>query len=202
MKNIRFHGLFIGLVATMLLGGCSSVAKIVFGIKELKAYDQRTVDSFLEESQRRMACIQIVATSNQVDSTIRLDPDSNMMQHRAQPVQILYFEGDSLLFYHINCYTQNGFLSFDWNNYGSFNSFPPKPSIVADTHKCMTMENFRAIYPEITSTTNYTVVIIWSNLLRKVSQKAVATVADNINNRDDCSVVLINTDHWWVDYLN
>lgn len=39
-------------------------------------------------------------------------------------------------------------------------------------------------------------------MLRKVSRKAVKTVADNIRDHSDCTVVLVNTDRWWIHYLN
>lgn len=186
----------------VLLSGCSSIAKTVFGIEELREFDSKRVESFLTESQNTIDCTQIVATEDQVDSMIRLDLDSNMMQHRAQPVQVLYFDNDSLAFYHINCYTQSGFMSFDWNNYGSFDSFPPTPGVVEDIHGSMALDKYRAIFPDLKTETRYTIIILWSNMLRKVSRKAVKTVADNIRGHSDCAVVLVNTDRWWIHYLN
>lgn len=198
----RIFVIVILCISVVAISSCSSIAKMVFGIEELKQFDSKRVDSFLAESQNTIYCSQIVATKEQVDSIIRLDLDSNMMQHRAQPVQILYFSGDSLVFYHINCYTQSGFMSFDWNNYGSFDSFPPSPDIVEDIHGSMSLNKYRAVFPKIEAKTQYTIIIIWSNMIQNVSRKAVETVANNIKRRSDCMVTLINTDKWWVDYLN
>lgn len=193
----------IGLcIIAVMLSCCSSIAKSVLGIEEIKDFDINRVNLFLDESQNIVKCNQIVATKEQVDSIIRLDLDSTMMQHRAQPVQVLYFAGDLLVFYHINCYTQSGFMSFDWNNYGSFDSFPPSPDIVEDIHGSMSLDKYRGVFPELGIETQYTIIILWSNMLQKVSRKAVETVANNIKGRSDCMVTLINTDKWWVDYLN
>lgn len=199
MRVPRFLLLFAIL---LLLSGCSMMAKAVFGIDEIKKVDNKRIEAFLIESQRTIPCTQIVASTTQVDSIIRLDLDSNQMQHRAQPVQVLYFDDDSLIFWHINCYTQSGFLSYDWNNRGSFDHFPPSPTVVEDSHHSMTLNRYRTIIPELKSTTRYTVIVQWCNVLPKVSNKAVKAVATNSKGRDDCTVYLLNADRWWVDYLN
>jgi hypothetical protein len=48
----------------------------------------------------------------------------------------------------------------------------------------------------------YTVLILWSNVLRKVSAKAVDVVVDNVAGRNDCTVWLVNIDKWMVNYMN
>ena len=175
---------------------------MAFGIDEVRAFDEARVESFLDECHVAMDCMQIVATTEQSDRLIRLDGDSSMMQHRGQPVQVMCFDGDSLVFYHVQCYTQSGFLRFDWNNYGSFATFPPSPSVVADPHGTLTLGNLQGIFPDLASSTRFTVVILWCDVLRRVSRKAVETVAANVGSRPDVTVWLVNTDHWWVDYMN
>ena len=197
--------IIVGILLSSLLltAGCSLIVKTAFGIDEIKEYRDTEVQSFLVESQRKVSCRQIVASIGQQDSLIRLDLDSTMMQHRGQPVQILYFDGDSLLFYHINCYTQSGLFQFNWNNYHSFDHFPPSPTVVVPHNKeSMTLSNYTRILPSLKSFRRYTVLILWSNVTRKVSAKAVDAVATNIQGRNDCSLWLVNTDQWWVNYLN
>ena len=197
--------IIVGILLSSLLltAGCSLIVKTAFGINEIKEYRDTEVQSFLVESQRKVSCRQIVASIGQQDSLIRLDLDSTMMQHRGQPVQILYFDGDSLLFYHINCYTQSGLFQFNWNNYHSFDHFPPSPTVVVPHNKeSMTLSNYTRILPSLKPFRRYTVLILWSNVTRKVSAKAVDAVATNIQGRNDCSLWLVNTDQWWVNYLN
>ena len=190
------------LSALLFVSGCSSVAKAVFGIEEIKEFSAERVDSFFEYSHSLLSCSQWVATKEQQDSLLRLDLDSTMMQHRGQPVQILYFDGDSLIFYHISCYTQKGLFRADWNTYGSFDHFPPQPTVVPDPHAAMSLSSYARHLPGLGRNSRYTVVIIWSNILRRMSEKAVRAVADNIRNHDEVSVCLVNTDLWWVQYLN
>lgn len=197
--------IIVGILLSSLLltAGCSLIVKTAFGIDEIKEYRDTDVQSFLVESQRKVSCRQIVASIGQQDSLIRLDLDSTMMQHRGQPVQILYFDGDSLLFYHINCYTQSGLFQFNWNNYHSFDHFPPSPTVVVPHNKeSMTLSNYTRILPSLKPFRRYTVLILWSNVARKVSAKAVDAVATNIQGRNDCSLWLVNTDQWWANYLN
>lgn len=197
--------IIVGILLSSLLltAGCSLIVKTAFGIDEIKEYRDTEVQSFLVESQRKVSCRQIVASIGQQDSLIRLDLDSTMMQHRGQPVQILYFDGDSLLFYHINCYTQSGLFQFNWNNYHSFEHFPPSPTVVVPHNKeSMTLSNYTRILPSLKPFRRYTVLILWSNVTRKVSAKAVDAVATNIQGRNDCSLWLVNTDQWWANYLN
>ena len=197
--------IIVGILLSSLLltAGCSLIVKTAFGIDEIKEYRDTDVQSFLVESQRKVSCRQIVASIGQQDSLIRLDLDSTMMQHRGQPVQILYFDGDSLLFYHINCYTQSGLFQFNWNNYHSFDHFPPSPTVVVPHNKeSMTLSNYTRILPSLKPFRHYTVLILWSNVARKVSAKAVDAVATNIQGRNDCSLWLVNTDQWWANYLN
>lgn len=197
--------IIVGILLSSLLltAGCSLIVKTAFGIDEIKEYRDTDVQSFLVESQRKVSCRQIVASIGQQDSLIRLDLDSTMMQHRGQPVQILYFDGDSLLFYHINCYTQSGLFQFNWNNYHSFDHFPPSPTVVVPHNKeSMTLSNYTCILPSLKPSHRYTVLIFWSNVTRKVSAEAVDAVATNIQGRNDCSLWLVNTDQWWANYLN
>lgn len=197
--------IIVGILLSSLLltAGCSLIVKTAFGIDEIKEYRDTEVQSFLVESQRKVSCRQIVASIGQQDSLIRLDLDSTMMQHRGQPVQILYFDGDSLLFFHINCYTQSGLFQFNWNNYHSFDHFPPSPTVVVPHNKeSMTLSNYTRILPSLKPFRRYTVLILWSNVTRKVSAKAVDAVATNIQGRNDCSLWLVNTDQWWANYLN
>ncbi len=197
--------IIVGILLSSLLltAGCSLIVKTAFGIDEIKEYRDTDVQSFLVESQRKVSCRQIVASIGQQDSLIRLDLDSTMMQHRGQPVQILYFDGDSLLFYHINCYTQSGLFQFNWNNYHSFDHFPPSPTVVVPHNKeSMTLSNYTRILSSLKSSRRYTVLILWSNVTRKVSARAVDAVATNIQGRNDCSLWLVNTDQWWANYLN
>ena len=62
------------------------MAKAVFGIDEIKKVDNKRIEAFLIESQRTIPCTQIVASTTQVDSIIRLDLDSTQETRGIQVV--------------------------------------------------------------------------------------------------------------------
>lgn len=190
------------LTGTLLFSGCAPVAKTLLGIREINEFDTELVDSFFKECMDDAIRGRLIASTEQTDNMIRLDIDTTMMHYRAQPVQILYFDGDSLVFYHISCFSQSGLLLLDWNQHGCFDKFPPAPTYVQDTHGSMRLTCYKEIFPQLESETRYSIVIFWCNVIRKASQKAVLSVTSNVTGRDDCSIFLINTDHWWADYLN
>lgn len=199
-KKIPYYVILL-LTGAMLFAGCTAIVKAAFGIREIESFEPADVESLFEECSQYGSCKTIVASTPQVDSMIRLDYDTVMMQHRAQPVQILYFDGDSLVFHHLSCFAQSGALSFDWNHHGYFDHFPPSPSPLYDGNRSMTLSGLAKIFPELNGQPRYTVVIFMCNVMRKVSKGAVSTVASNVTHRNDCNVVLINTDHWWADHM-
>lgn len=177
------------------------MAKAVFGIDEISDYRSERVETFHAEAQRLLPCEMLVSDSAQYARMVRLSvADTDMMQHRAQPVQVLCFDGDSLCFYHISCYAQTGPVSIDWNHYGSFDRFPPAPTVVPDSFGTMTLGRYAAIYPALAAhDKRYTVVVFWTNVLRRVSHKAVEAVARSVRgHKADCRVVLVCSDPFFV----
>ena len=193
--------LFPLVFTLLLLQGCAPLVKAVFGIDEISDYRPERVESFHAEAQRLLPCEMLVSDSAQYARMVRLSvADTDMMQHRAQPVQVLCFDGDSLCFYHISCYAQTGPVSIDWNHYGSFDRFPPAPTVVPDTSGAMTLGRYADIYPALTAhDKRYTVVVFWTNVLRRVSHKAVEAVARSVRGHEaDCRVVLVCSDPFFV----
>lgn len=189
------------ILLAVLLQGCAPMAKAVFGIDEISDYRSERVETFHAEVQQLLPCEMLVSDSAQYARMMRLSvADTDMMQHRAQPVQVLCFDGDSLCFYHISCYAQTGPVSIDWNHYGSFDRFPPAPTVVPNTSGAMTLGRYAAIYPDLTAhDKRYTVVVFWTNVLRRVSHKAVEAVARSIRGHEaDCRVVLVCSDPFFV----
>jgi len=180
------------------------MAKLVFGIDEIKEFREDRCHSFLQEAQQFMPCTQIISDSATYIQAVFMDTtDADMLHHRVQPVQILFFDGDSLIFYHISCYAQSGAFTVDWNHYHSFDRFPPSPNVVPDTAGIMTLGRYSELYPALAPQTRYTVVIFYSNVLRKVSMKAVRAVSGCLKGHEaDCRVVLVNTDQFFTAAFN
>lgn len=194
--------LFLFLLATLLLSGCNSLVGMIVGYKEPTQFNEEDCASFLKESQQALSCSQIISTVDQTNARLSLDTSEAVFHDLYQPVQVLCFDGDSLVSWLVQCYaTKPGRLKVDWNHDGRFNSFPPLPSVnVPFGH--LSLKRHTDIYPTLQSATRYTVLIIYSNILRRVSRQAVEAVAQCLRGHEaETTVFLINTDHWWV-HLN
>lgn len=191
------------LLAILLLSGCNSLVGMIVGYKELSQFNEEDCNSFLNESQQSLPCTQIISTVDQTNARLGLDTNEAVFHDLYQPVQVLCFDGDSLVSWLVQCYaTKPGSLKIDWNHDGRFNSFPPQSSVpIPFGHLSLTRH--RAIYPTLQPATRYTVLIIYTNTMRRVSQRAVEAVAHCLHGHEtETTVTLINTDPWWVHLHN
>lgn len=191
------------LLAILLLSGCNSLVGMIIGYKELSQFNEEDCTSFLTESQQTLPCTQIISTVDQTNARLSLDTNEAVFHDLYQPVQVLCFDGDSLVSWLVQCYaTKPGSLKVDWNHDGRFNSFPPQSSVpIPFGHLSLTRH--RAIYPTLQPATRYTVLIIYTNMMRRVSQRAVEAVAHCLHGHEtETTVTLINTDSWWVHLHN
>lgn len=190
-------------LATLFLTGCNSLVGMMVGYKELTQFNESDCISFLNESRQKFDCKQIISTVDQTNAVLSLDTAAEVFHDLYQPVQVLCFDGDSLVSWLVQCYaTKPGSLKIDWNHDGRFNQFPPYASVpVPFGH--LRLSHFQTIYPTLQPTTRYTVLIIYTNMMRRASRRAVEAVAHSIaDNKTDCTITLVNTDPWWVHLHN
>lgn len=199
----RKTNLFPLLLAILLLSSCNSLVGMIVGYKELTQFNEEDCTSFLTESQQTLPCTQIISTVEQTNARLSLDTNGVVFHDLYQPVQVLCFDGDSLVSWLVQCYaTKPGSLKVNWNHDGRFNLFPPSATVpVPFGH--LGLSRFQAIYPTLQPTTRYTVLIIYTNMMRRVSSLAVEAVAHSLcGHEEETTVTLINTDPWWVHLHN
>lgn len=191
------------LLATLLLSGCNALVGMIVGYKELTQFNEKDCTSFLDESRQTFNCNQIISTVDQTNAVLSLDTAEAVFHNLYQPVQVLCFDGDSLVSWMVQCYaTKPGSLKIDWNHDGRFNQFPPTASVpIPFGH--LTLSRYKTIYPTLQPTTRYTVLIIYSNIMRRASRLAVEALAHSlIGHETESTVTLINTDLWWIHLRN
>lgn len=173
----------------------------MYGYKPLKQFDKNeyeaVVASVLDDNFKMNS---IISDSAQF-AFYRMILSDSLWQYKtsAQPVQILYFKGDKLVSYHINCTAQGGLTGLNWNTDHRFETFPPA-SAMPITPSMSSLSEIRNIY-HITDNNEYLIVVFWSNMLSKISKSAIETVKSNLSkygNVDQASIVLINTDKYYV----
>ena len=118
-----------------------------------------------------------------------------------QPIQILYFEKDKLVSWHVNCTAPSHGFNLNWNYDQRFETFPPISPLNCDSIN-ITLRQYKGVYPEISGNKDFTVLIFWTNVLAKVSQSAIKTTFENINKfhkNNLCDVFLINDDNFLIE---
>ena len=186
---------FAGFV--LIICGCG----LLYGYKPLKQFDSNEYNSVISSVlDENFKINHLISDSVQFDAYRRSVPDSNWQQTLSgQPIQVLYFKGDSLVSYHANCLARGGLLNLNWNVNHRFEIFPPT-SAISVTHTMLSLPDIRKIY-NLTDNNEYLIIVFWSTMLSKVSKKTIETVKTNLiryGNLDKTSIVLINTDKYYI----
>ncbi len=177
----------------------------IYGVHEIKEFDQTLYDSFISniKQKNKIEFQSIISNGSQFLKLQKIEADSLIKKDLYQPIQILYFEHDSLASYHANCYANGMSLKLNWNTNNRFSYFIPKTVKKTDLFS-IKLNNFKQIYPSIDFSNNkkYTIIVFWTNMIQKVSLDAINTVINNINDfnkESECNLILINTDNFFGD---
>lgn len=200
MKIIKLT--VICIIAALICTGCSILMSKLYGIKEIKQFNEKEYLSFISEIKKQIDFATLVSDSNQYNRVFNIVKDAEMKKHFAQPVQILYFDKSNLVSFHINCLAKGSFTNLNWNTDNRFSTFIPKSAINVDS-LAITLNEYSNIYNEINTNSDkqYTILIFWTLALKKVSNTAIETVIENLNKfgkAAETDLYLINTDKWFV----
>ena len=177
MKKNRFVLLF-GLLLTFT--GCNTLAPMLFGFREIQGYDAEQCEKFYKKLPKDFVFTPLVCNEKQFWQVSELGADSMQMKNLYQPLKIMYFHGDELVSFHINCYcppTLTFNLNWDYNH--QFDEFPPVTTVPLDG-MTVTRRQMQYIFPEIKGEKDYTVLVFWTNMLHKISRSEIKTVYKNL----------------------
>ncbi|MBO6023492.1 MAG: hypothetical protein J6P83_01395 [Bacteroidales bacterium] len=170
---------------------------MLFGFREIHGYDAEQCEKFYKKLPKDFEFTPLVCNEKQFMQVSELGTDSMQMKNLYQPLKIMYFHGDSLVSFHINCYCPPtlGF-NLNWNFNHQFDEFPPATTVPLNG-MTVTRSQMRTIFPEIKGEADYTVLIFWTNMLHKVSKREIKTVYKNLKKFqqfNNTEVYLINND--------
>ena len=170
--------LFVG--AMLALSGCNTLMPLLFGVQEIDGYNAEQCAKFYKKLPKDFAFTPIVCNDEQFFQVSDLGADSVQKKNLYQPLKIMYFHGDSLVSFHINCYCPPT-VSFNlkWNFNHQFNVFPPTTTVPLDGYT-VTRSDMQSVFPEIKGETDYTVLVFWTNMLTKISRSEIKTVHKNL----------------------
>lgn len=191
---------YILLIMAFLLTGCS----ILFGVKNIKTFDSVACEKFLSSiDMKSIKHISIYEDEKSLNCRQNIFEKNKRKQDLSQPIQMLYFQGDSLVSFQANCYAAGGVSNLNWNTDKRFDTFPPKSAVSLDSLslnlKSLTKCNSNIV---VDNGHEYTVVILWTRVLEKVSKTAIEQVISNIsgfNKESEVEIVFSNTDKWFID---
>lgn len=184
---------------------CNTLAPILFGFREIHGYNAEQCEKFYKKLPKDFDFIPLVCKEKQFMQVSELGADSMQMKDLYQPLKIMYFHGDSLVSFHINCYCPPTlFFNLKWNYNHQFDVFPPKTTVPLDGYT-VTRSQLMNIFPEIKGDSNYTVLIFWTNMLAKISRSEIKTVYKNLKKfgrLGEAEAFLINVDITMTKSLN
>lgn len=173
----------------------------MYGVQQLKDFNEKEYKDFISSLKEKNNFFSIISDTNQYKNIIKLGRNPKEKNDFGQPVQILYFENNTIKSYHANCYVQGSLTNLNWNTDERFSAFIPKSAVPIDSLK-INLNDYIKIYPNITSQKGekYTVLIFWTLMLEKISNSAIETVFFNLkqfNKKSETSVILINSDKYF-----
>jgi len=187
------------LTMLFLFSSCSLLLKNVYGYKEIKEFDQKEYDKFIAEIKQSYPVNDKVSTYNEFYNYIALGKDSIQRKDLSQPIQILYFDRDSLVSFHANCYAKGQLSGLDWNYENRFSIFPPHSAKNPEDFNSIRFKKINEIFQFNDKLKKYTIIIFWTRMFEKISKDAIYLVINNLktNKVKDAQIILINTDHFF-----
>ena len=194
MKRCRLVLLFELLLT---FTGCNTLAPMLFGFREINGYDAEQCEKFYKKLPKDFSFTPIACNDEQFFQVSKLGVDSMQMKNLYQPLKIMYFQGDSLVSFHINCYCPpTALFNLNWNFNNQFDAFPPETTVPLECYT-VTRSQLMNIFPEIKEDSDYTVLVFWTNMLHKISRSEIKTAYRNLKKFKklyETEVYLINND--------
>ena len=189
----------------LTLSSCNTLMPMLLGYREIHGYDVEQCEKFYKKLPKDFEFTPVVCNEKQIMQVSELGADSMQMKDLYQPLKIMYFHGDSLVSFHINCYCPPtlGF-NLNWNYKHQFDVFPPATTVPLECYR-LTLKDVQAIFPEIKGGKDYTVLVFWTNMLHKISRAEIKTVYRNLKKfgqLKDVEVYLVNDDILMTKSLN
>ena len=197
---MRKYASIIVVAVLLALSGCNTLMPMLFGLQEIDGYNAEQCEKFYQKLPKDFVFTPLVCDEAQFWQVSNLGADSMQMKNLYQPLKIMYFHGDTLVSFHINCYCPPT-LTFNlkWNYAHQFDVFPPATTVPLDGYT-LTRSQMQAVFPGINSEADYTVLVFWTNMVHKISKSEIKTVYKNLKKHGPSAgsgaveVYLINND--------
>lgn len=189
---------FIFIVLTLVFHSCTKISYLVIGVKKIEKIElENAHPKFVSKNLKSLNYDCIFSDSTTFSKFHSTIPDE-FKKPFYQPIQLLYFQHDTLVSHHVNCNARGNGFTINWNTNNRFNQFVPAKANNVHGINITTIKKF---YPEIKNDTNKTTIIIfWTNAFERHVKSALKTVAKNIyhfQQEQNIKIYLINIDDFY-----
>ena len=193
---------FSYVVLFAIFTSCSALLSKKYGIEYLDSFDEKKYKEVVESIDfKNIPYYSTYQDSTAYEKIRNLSLSQIQKKDMSQPVQIYYFEDDSLVSFQANCYAKGKGGNLEWNTSNRFNTFPPVSAIDLDSfpiEKKSLLQSVKRV--DTQNKSKYTVFIYWTRMFGKISESAVRTVIDNIethSQQEQTIIYLINNDDYF-----
>jgi hypothetical protein len=172
-----------------------------YGIRECSNFDEKLYNNFISSfDTTQISFFSVVSDAEQFKEIINLATDSIQQKQFYQPIQIIYFQNDNIISYHINCNAGGKLRKLNWNINNRFNFFPPNTAVDIQNSN-LSLTQLQKVYTDIKQDKPYNILVFWTLMMENISKDAIHTVCKNIHNfnmQDSTNIYLINTDKFYI----
>lgn len=193
---------FLSLAFLCLLTCCDTIVRNFYGIKEINGFNKAEYDSFISRLPNDVEYTSLIGKSSQFNNMVSLVGDTITLQHLHQPIQLLYFQNDTLVSHHVNCTAPAKWRGLDWNYENRFGTFPPESPIPRGDCP-LPFDVVEKAYGLADSKSDFVLVIFWTTAFERISHDAISTAFKNLvqfNKQGETTVYLINNDEIMADF--
>jgi len=199
---------FLTLTCLFGLTGCTSIVTGLYGLKEIRAVDEKTIAHFSKKYN-------IPPTdSYELDtayftflSSLDTTGHKTQIKNHFQPLQALYYNIDGHLeSFQVNCYA-GGFPNLLWDRNNIMATFPPEQQAPLDSIVSLeTQIKYLRPLPQAerfsADAYDYIVIVYWSRFMGRQSKRLIRTVQNNskLATGKKVKIIYANTDNVFARY--
>jgi len=185
------------------LTGCSSILTGLYGIKEIKTIDEKTIVKYAKKYKIP------VVDNYELDTAyfsylFSLDTTEykTQIKNHYQPLQALYYDKTGhLTSFQVNCYA-GGFPNLKWDRNAIMTTFPPKQQAPVDS--IVQLETQMKYLKPLSQTAklssgsyDYIVIVYWNRFMGRQSKRLIRFIKDNskLETEKKIKIIYANTDN-------
>jgi hypothetical protein len=191
----------------LLIGACVPISNAIVGFKQPKSLNEKEILKLANQFKIQEFPVFELDTSysNFIKSKIKGLRERHVL---VQPILILFFIQDTIVSINNNCFFP-GLPNINWNEFGTFNSFPPKSGYNSNELKNIQIKDIKRFFHPLNSKAIQVnnesfnkILLVNYNRTYKRQCKNLTKLLLNKYKNDSQTIFFINNDDYLTKYLN